>query len=346
MIGKKKHSTFIIILLILCGKNDSFSQINYINYHKEVIKAEDLFLQGQINSSLKYYTDIFKRFEKPFAKDCYIALQLACMQNDTNKATFFFKKSFESGINWSSLKFSSYIYTLLKNNFSYSEKISQLYKTGREKYLKNINWSLRDSIINLLKKDWYFKKNHSWTNKTDRYPKYVQALDENIVKLELLSKRYGFPGEHMIGIKDPELDTCDPSFFWRLSSLSSLILFHHRCGYGLMEQELKKALIDGELNPREFALIYEFSYADYKEYVGHYSSNHNNFNYKVNCTFQNDSVKFYDIFIKKLFYCNDSIVVNAFRKEIGMSSLNHDKRKRTFARDNHLILFFGQFDNL
>lgn len=66
------------------------AQTNYIQFHKEIIRAEQLILATQMKDALLSYKNTFDKYPKTFAKDAYIALQIACMVEDSNMISYCF----------------------------------------------------------------------------------------------------------------------------------------------------------------------------------------------------------------------------------------------------------------
>ena len=85
---------FSILLYTLVYASSTDRQEDYFDYHQKIIYAEELFIQDSIQKSLTEYKKIFTKYS-PFAKDAYIALELACMVNDTLQAKFFFGCHFD-----------------------------------------------------------------------------------------------------------------------------------------------------------------------------------------------------------------------------------------------------------
>src|SRR5690606_19467711 len=125
----------------------------------------------------------------------------------------------------------------------------KLYKVSRAEYWNSIDTGLRKYISLLVRKD--------FSNKGKEI--YAKVLDENIITLDSVVRIYGYPGEHLIGVWDDQTINRQTDCHY-LSSIPSIIFWHHQCGYPLMKKALIKALKDGELNPREYAMTYEWAF--------------------------------------------------------------------------------------
>ncbi|MBS1781635.1 MAG: hypothetical protein JSS78_01065 [Bacteroidetes bacterium] len=200
----------------------------------------------------------------------------------------------------------------------------------------------------MLKKDGLYSNIPiEWKTKAIIDSLSVTVLDDNIQKLVALIKKYGYPGQHRVGIKDFVYDgCCDSSIFIDFCGVANRIFYHHGCGFFLLEKELKDALYQGELHPREYATIYTFSFNWFdpnRKYVGY----KNVFAplYKTVCK-PTKATKLYDVIHLDPVKSVDTVFVNACREEIGMATIQHDLAKKEFARLNNLILFFGIFNNI
>jgi hypothetical protein len=344
--------SFVIIccLSIACAK--SGAQPDYINYHKEIIHAEQFFLKKDLEGSLKKYQQIFSVYNKPFAKDCFIALQIACLRYDTANASYFFEKCFQRGVHWEALKSVPQIFNMLRDTYPYDKRIKELYESARKKYLSSIDMGLRKTVIAMLMNDHSHK---AGGRDSIRGPIYTDVLDDNIRRLDSICKKTGYPGEKKIGIWDHEVyEDGSHRYSTFLSSLPSIMYYHHYCGYRIMCKELMNAVKNGELQPKEYALIYEWSYAyqkrkkfadDNAEKYSRYLRSYNFYDFKLVCDHE-DQTKYYNVYIDRSRHSPDTTFVNKCRNEIGIASLEHEKQKRQFAAKYQLKFFFGMFENL
>jgi hypothetical protein len=334
-----------LLALLALASTNAYAQKNYIDYHREIIKAEELFLINNLEGSLKKYKDIFNEYPKPFAKDCFTALQIACLRNDTTNATYFFQKSFEQGVTWVVLNAVPQVKNLLSRD-SYNRTAH--YNRIHPRYLASLDTALRKEIVRRI--HWDNSRKNSSSKQV-----YAAVLDQNIHFLDSLAKHAGYPGEHLIGILDQTLYK-DPSNFRPdlLSSIPSVMYFHHYCGLQLMKKELFEAIRNGELQPAEYALMYEWSYAylrrkqfvaKYKAQYARYLRSYNIFDFSTICPPLAKTEQF-NFYLESTYYSADTTFVNKCRREIGMASIQHYARKKEFARKHSLILFFGMFGNL
>lgn len=307
---------------------------NYIQYHQEIIQAEKYFLDGQPKLAIKEYKKIFTSWPKPFAKDCFIALQVACMINDTSSAYGFFIKCFETGVLWETVCKAPLTSEVLNNNSKYKSRISGEYEQYRRIYQKSLDTLYRQQILSMIEHEYYFRR-RSDNNETIT-AEWMRVEDSNMAELVKIIPIKGFPGEKRIGIRDDQLqiDKDLSESILMLSSIPAHMFYHNRCGYQFLKNELMKAVENGELHPREYALMYEWSHVyfirkNWDDKYHHYTC--------VNDVWE----KRYNIYLEPLYYSKDIAKVNMHRAEIGICSIEHDRRKRAFMRENRILLYSG-----
>lgn len=358
--NKKYAHLLVLFIFFMHSSIYAEEKTNYLDYYYGITKAEQYFLQNEFDSSLNYYKYVFDQYPAPFAKDCFNALQIACFSGDTAHATYFFKMSFRYGVNWENLTHIPLVVTFLNRDTSYLNHIKYQYKKQREIYFSSIDLVMRDSVMAIMKNDFNkrakYEKNDADAVKHYKDSVYTQALDSNIIAIFNLVKRHGYPGERMVGIHDTNYaNSSRDKFAYRLSSLPAYMFFHHYCGYWLMQDYLLKAIYAGELHPKEYALIYEWSYATAhkrdmvlkyadKKSIKFYNTSATN-NYKVSCDIQyQNKDKYYNLYLDRMFDNPDKALVNKCRKEVGIASLEHEQLKKEYGERNGLKLFTAFFE--
>lgn len=319
------------------------NNVNYIDYHKQIIIAEQFFLYNNSKAALKKYKQIFDEWEQPFAKDCYIAAQLACMAKDTSNATYFFKKCFENGVEWNTLLASRAVSMLFAEDVSYKRHVASFFDEYYKKYTERIDTVYNAIIYNMYKHEYGLRAiaEHS-RNDHDKFARWMQVEDSNMYELVDIIREKGFPGEKRIGMcyynqLDNNRDRSLTRIF--LSCNAATLFFHHRCGYELLKEQLMQAVKDGELHPREYGLIYEWSHAYFSR------KNWDDEYHDFKCE-RSPWDKHYNLYLQPMFYSKDIDRVNKDREEIGISSIAHDAKKTQYAKDNELFLWFGGFNKI
>lgn len=329
-------------------------EATYITYHKQIIAAEQQFLyHANPKAALAEYRKIFTQWKRPFARDCYIALQLACLMNDTTYASFFFEQCFKNGVEWNTAIFSPPVNRLLQADGTYKKRIGALCDKLYPEYLKTIDTSYRNVIQSMYRHEYALRgKAESGERDENLLRKWLAVEDSNMYELVPMIKSKGFPGEKRIGFTKILFEQLDDSrrgdrryeydfsmVNVNLNCHAATLFFHHRCGYRLLKDELMQAVLEGELHPREYALMYEWSH-DYFA-VKHWDDDYHNFRCEAEKQEKN-----YNIFIQPFRYSNDTTAVNKDRAEIGMCTIDHDEKKKKFAKENELYFYFGSFKRI
>lgn len=376
-------------------------QVDYFDYHQKIIYAEELFIQDSIQKSLTEYKKIFTLYS-PFAKDAFIALELACMINDTSQAKYFFEKSFSSGIDWDALWHVKHITNLLHKYPDYKKVIQKLYEGNRKKYTNRIDIELKRRFTTLSRKDnnarkayntfvslyrdsvqkraddslfqkaldkeiynhptlkyyrtsrqdstseWYWmtfrsiRKNYVPQSIYDTL--WVKIMEDNLTIIDSISKKLGYvPGEKSIGLLDDGYwEKIRESQTLTLSPISIHQLYHHGCAFSLLKNELMESVRRGEIHPRIFVEVYAFSAFLLKDKISDPSVNQHEKIYAIKCEPPKMWCIDYQIANLEPPTTNyDTSKINECRKELSISSIQHDKFKREYAKKHHLILFFG-----
>ncbi|MBZ0098225.1 MAG: hypothetical protein K8F30_04035, partial [Taibaiella sp.] len=338
-------SFFLSAVLVIAQPNT-----NYIDYHKHIILAEQQFLYYNTPSgAINKYKEIFSKWDKPFAKDCFVALQLACMMRDTANATFFKEKSFENGVEWNTVLVSEHVQQLFFNR-EYKEKMSRVYEIKNREYLETIDTGYRNIIHNMYAREIFFRKQA----KGNEYmiSEWMRVEDSNMYELVTMIKKTGFPGEKRIGlnigiylqVEDGKTGDRKHGYDFAMTGIflschAATLFFHHRCGYQLLKDELMQAVVEGELHPREYALMYEWSHAYFSR------KNWDDKYHDFKCT-AGKWEKRYNQYIQSAYHYSDIILVNKHRAELGICSVEHDAKKKQYAIENKLYLYFGMFQQV
>ena len=184
------------LVFILTYTQGLKAQGNYIQYHREILNCETQFLfKENIRDAIKDYKLVLDRYSKPFAKDCFIALQLACFANDTENARYFFRKSFQRGVDWIAITKSKCISNILTTDAHYKQGIEVIYEQEHKKFLSTIDTNLRKEVINMKYFDGTYKLriNHlpKGAERDSRDSAYINMIRKNTERIIELTKVKG-----------------------------------------------------------------------------------------------------------------------------------------------------------
>ena len=262
-------------LLIILFSLHSFSQgKNYVDYHKKINRAEELFfMKEKADSALYLYDQVLKDYDFVFVKDYINAAQIALY----SKRAYikYIEQGFKQGLKLSHFDaiplFKKELPKLKKD-----KKLLRLFVSERKKYLNNIDFDYLNWIYKLTIKDQQNK--HQFIKQKDRYYESVQSLCNRIIDS---TKVKGFPGDRLVGISDslifkeinkPWLDLyeqrkIDSRLFYLTSDENTfssffvdIILLHNPCSYDLYEDVFLKEIEKGNLHPRQVGMFYDNYY--------------------------------------------------------------------------------------
>lgn len=267
---------------------------DYISYQTRVNQAETNILDSNYNKAILIYDSLFKEYDFVFAKHCYTAIQLAVEQKKWDLAFEFIEKGVKQGITVKIIENSPVMKNII-NNDSWGQFKERKYDSLRKIYLSNINLSLRDEIEKLFALDQYYtsRVNDSrfikYLFNDLKWKKEIGKIVDN--KLIAIIKKYGFPGEKIIGIREEKIRYSEKAiineelmlnrleegkgYIGNLSAQYMLIHYFsnsHPNFNDLLLEEVKK----GNIEPYQYASICDFQAKYGKKYKneGYYNQWH------------------------------------------------------------------------
>lgn len=312
----------IKILLLLSYCQVAIAQHNYLEYHSEINKAEELFTHERFHESLTKYDSVFQKFEYVFLKDYIIAAQIAILSGENTKATEWLKIALSQGYDCNCLNRISVFKDYIK-----SDQWKDLAANDvnlKTQYQKNINLDLHYEFHHRYKQEQESKGQRK---------KYVSIVYSNYFRIKSLMDSIPFPSERIIGIDDEsifptssggKLRNCEASN----SKVIPTLLHYDNPITDIGFKKFEEAIISGHLHPRQFAYIYSFE----TNYVSRLSEN----------KYQNPprlpKYWFNYAFGKQT---GNLKQVNIDRESFGICSLEIDKAKIEIAEQYGLKLDFG-----
>ncbi len=252
-----KYFLFVTIFII---SKISDAQLNYIEYHKKIIQAENFMLATDMKACIAKYKETFDAYPKTFARDAFTALQIACIGKDTASISYFFGKSVSNGIIWEAILYSKHYKDVVDYDLKFKRRLEALYVVSRKHYESSIDTSIRKFVLGLLEKDDSARFiNHQQVKDSLDIVRWFEVMEHNIYQIDSLVKKIGFPSEHKAGILSSKIINVG-YLGVDLYPTPSRIFYHNQCGFQLMKNQLLQAIIDGELTPKEYAVIQEWSF--------------------------------------------------------------------------------------
>lgn len=308
------------------NKENTIDTTNYVDYYKNINRAETLFfMKGEVDSSLALYDKVFKNYDFVYVTDLMEAAQIAIYSHRPYKK--YLKQGFRFGLQFTHLK----KYPLFKNKLSLFQKdkdFQENYKINRKKYLEKIDYDYLHWLYNLFLKD--------QVDKTKR--DYAKIVRRNLSFLKKKIQEKGFPGEWILGVYDPNIfiEKGIPQWdlielkrdFKRLKSRDDIgnektilfqdkafpLLIHYPCSYEKLKYLLWDEVLKGHLHPRDLGTLYD-------------NCHHKNY-------FRLNIFTHYPKETKENLIKTDSL-----RKSFYIVPIELDKKKEEFQNKNGFILF-------
>jgi hypothetical protein len=263
-------------MIFFCA-NSLFAQ--QMDYYRHVNQAEELFVLYHDAQCFKEYQKAFRTKAQYFAKDAYIAAQIAYYLRDEKKVIMYLKRAFELGLPFTALK-SAPIFQQIETTSIYPEVIrvfQQCKKPTFDATARDTIYQkcfISDSLKFIMGKD--SKKIAQFNQFEDSFRDYL--------KQEYLSKG-SFPNENQIGIAtdsvyddfmrrfghvDPYAaeekllfgsTNSIPIEYGLVSKYSLSVLLHSSCSFPNYQKFLFDAVMNGYMQPIEYGLLHETSIA-------------------------------------------------------------------------------------
>jgi len=243
----KNHVFFLCVILLVTGYNLK-AQNSYLDYHYEIIEAEQLIVEHRFEEALSRFDDLFEAYDFVFVRDYKVATQLAVVLQNKTAALEYMRRAIGSGWEPQEIKKNKLAEDLFKtipeslvdslqNNYdqildkALREKVHDMYKADQKMAIKN-----------LLKIGQAAKARHAEA-------KFAPHSEDQLKKVTEILKNEGYPGEQLIG-----------NDLWM-----SIILSHHNSIssdhtkndtlYPNLRPLLLSSLDRGQISPFEIALI-------------------------------------------------------------------------------------------
>ena len=249
----------IYCVIILNFSLGLYSQnMDYTQYHQKMLSIEESIAAEKYMQAMVQINQLTTAYDFIFLKDIKIATQLAVHLNDYEKAFQFLEQGMAAGWGLKRIKKERFLKPLMKNN-SWTNLVEKYPKIHRS-YQNKLNLELREVTKVMIKKDqkmaWKYllkigqKAKERYANKKIK-PHALQQMK----KLDSILEAVGYPGEKLIG-----------ESVWM-----STILSHHNSVsdnfvkndtlFEAIRPRLLNAIIKGELNPYDFAMIEDWRIA-------------------------------------------------------------------------------------
>jgi hypothetical protein len=269
----KRLITTLFVYIIL---PNVFAQ-DMFEYYAKVNEGKAFAIEENYQSAVNSYLQAFENSEFQFARDCYNAIELSVLAEDTILLEYFMKKAAARGITISELEHSGKIGNYLHTPFF--EKVKETEDSLACLYASRINWVLRAEVNQMFAEDQEMREQfyNSTFSKRKIRKKWEDLNAKQVDRLIQITRVHGFPGERLIGIDShemhPKINTQNYS-----AGMAVIILIHH---YSKPNESFGKLLLaevdKGNLYNEHFATICDFEAefgGNQYEHFGYYGLRH------------------------------------------------------------------------
>lgn len=202
-------------------------------YYSLINKAELNIIDSNYSMSSHYYDSAFSLNKFPFSKDIYNAVVIKILLQEDSVAAKYMERLATLGFDVSNFK--SNPLTKFFWEGKYAAKVLNYSKTVKPVY----SYAYRKEIENIVERDQLFRVK---PNAYQLYDDTIRKIDkENVIKMQQLINRFGFPSEYKIGVQNDNVITSLFNIFFLHQSSGSYQIFN-------FSQLLKDAVINGVLD--------------------------------------------------------------------------------------------------
>ena len=235
--------------MVIMAKGQS---VDYADYHKEVIRCEELISENKISQAREVLKTLFSEFDFVFLREYQVATELSVYDGDHDSAFELLRSGILHGWTIKQMKKSKNLRPLRKD--ARWDRLAADYDSLRDIYMSQLNLPLRKEAHKMLKKDQKIalraflkiseKKRIKFALK--KFKPYSEGV---LIRLNKMLNEYGYPGEKLIG-----------NSWWTSVNLSHHNSFDREYTlndtlYLNLRPQLYRALERGQLHPKEFAII-------------------------------------------------------------------------------------------
>lgn len=250
------------LTLILCFvsflNEPPTEQPNYLDYHRDVIKTEQLIIEHRYKEALSELNNVFNSYDFIFLRDYKVAAQLAVFIGDEKAALNYLQLAISKGWELKDIKKNSIMKPIF-NNPDW-EIIEANYDSTRNNYLQSIDEGLRLQVHEMFKRDQ--KKAigallRIGNKAQEKYGenKFAPHSESQLAELDTILIRYGYPGEQLIGN-----DSWMSTIFSHHNSVSKEYVLKDTL-FQYFRPKFINAIKRGEMSPFEFTIIEDWKIA-------------------------------------------------------------------------------------
>ncbi len=249
---------YAAIVFLSLTNYQTFSQVDYLNYQRQIIQCEELIANSKFETALEKYEALFVQYQFIFLKDIQVATQLSAHTKNIASGIKLVKLGIQHGWTIKAIRKEKGLKVILDS--PEWENIQSYYDSLYQEYLNRIDIPLQGNVKQMFLQDQKMALKALYKigqNAKTRYAenKFAPHSEQQLTKLEMILNETGYPGEMLIG-----------NNWW-----VSVMLSHHNSIsksfnerdklYDGLRPKLLEAIKNGQLSPEEFAVIEDWKIA-------------------------------------------------------------------------------------
>lgn len=144
------RSIILTIFFLIISISSIFAQ-DVISYYHKINEGKVQIISNNFKSAIDLYHQAFQKYDFPFARDCYNAIELSVLVDDTLMLNYFLNKALIRGIKIEDLEADGILEKYVNTNFFRNAKL--ISDSLHNHYLTTINLELREEINNMFFED-------------------------------------------------------------------------------------------------------------------------------------------------------------------------------------------------
>ncbi|UTW60812.1 hypothetical protein KFE98_12330 [bacterium SCSIO 12741] len=261
--------TFYLTLFLLSMSFAASAQ-NYLPYFRTVARAETFLMDSLYEESLQRFDSAFHLVPYAQPKDLYLAAQVSAYLNQNQRCYNYLITGFVNGIPQSVLENNPYLKRWTSTEWGKKltqSRLDSLYAVNEER----INTWYKKRMAALYRQDQLLRDSchlpvdsfpGGQQQKNLLYQKWMKQADRQSRQIMRYTVKYGFPSFQVIGCDDKRyFEDSDDGVG---SKYGSIILYHSKTSWDLFKNVLMTQLEQGNLIPKQYALIRDFAARNYQ----------------------------------------------------------------------------------
>ena len=247
-------TTFAAIVLTMHSHGQSAME-----YYDLINKGKRHLITGDYSEALIAYDQALDMPEYSLARDCFNAVEIAVLADDTVYLEKFILEALYRGIEYNDFENLELLESYEENTFF--SKLESVGDSLQKEYQARINQDIRKEIIAMFEADQevrarYYDKPFIGRGKIGDEWEELNAKQVN--RIVEITKEHGFPGEHLIGLCTNEMHAKIFTNNYSAGMPMVILIHHYSQPNESFDQLFQKEVLHGNMNNVHFAVMCDF----------------------------------------------------------------------------------------